>query len=228
MRTPPPPGDPNVLTSEFPTLIWPAQQPLSRVHRVEHDTAYFATGQDGRFNPPLPEAGFGTLYLSSHPRGAFVETLGRFRYISQAMINERVLAEVYMPSDLRLADLTNPQVLGKFGISNDLSMGNEADAYALAQQWALRLWQAGFSGLYYGARRDVELQTRSVALVRQTRGRGRERRPVDFAPPERDRRRDGRPLRVRHRHGASVVRTGPVRSPGDGGKAVRAVHVRVG
>jgi hypothetical protein len=94
VRTPPPPGDPNVLTREFPTLTWPAQQPLSRVHRVEHDTAYFATGQDGRFNPPLPEAGFGTLYLSSHPRGAFVETLGRFRYISQAMINERVLAEV--------------------------------------------------------------------------------------------------------------------------------------
>ena len=164
MRTPPPPEDPNVLTREFPTFTWPAQQPLSRVHRVEHDTAYFATGQDGRFNPPLPEAGFGTLYLSSHPRGAFVETLGRFRYISQAMINERVLAEVYMSSDLRLADLTNPQVLGKFGISNDLSMGNEDDAYALAQQWALRLWQAGFSGLYYGARRDVELQSRSVAL----------------------------------------------------------------
>lgn len=182
MRTPPPPEDPDVLTREFPTFTWPAQQPLSRVHRVEHDTAYFATGQDGRFNPPPPEAGFGTLYLSSHPRGAFVETLGRFRYISQAMINERVLAEVYMSSDLRLADLTNPQVLGKFGISNDLTMGNEDDAYALAQQWALRLWQAGFSRLYYGARRDVELQSRRAAVLHCSANPGTRARAASCRP----------------------------------------------
>lgn len=80
------------------------------------------------------------------------------------MIDDRVLAEIYLPCDARLADLTNPVVLGRFGITNELSTGDPEITYPIGQQWAMRLWQAGFSGVCYPARHDVELATRSVAL----------------------------------------------------------------
>ena len=155
---------PQQLSTDFPTTVWAAQQPLWRVHRQCHDSAHFATDQGGRFNPAEPAKGFGTWYLSTHRAGAFVEVFGRFgRVITRALIDERVLAQVWLPSDVRLADLTHPTVLGRYGITNELSTGGES-IYPLAQKWATALWVAGFSGIQYLSRHDVTLQTRSIAL----------------------------------------------------------------
>lgn len=82
-RLPLPPDDPAVLAAGFPVLVWPAQQPLSRVHRATRCSVHYATDADGRFNPPSPSAGFGSCYASSHPRGAFAEALGRFRVLTR-------------------------------------------------------------------------------------------------------------------------------------------------
>lgn len=60
---------------------------------------------------PDARAGFGTWYLATHPRSAFAEVFGRSRIIDRAQIDGRVLAQVFLPSDLRLADLTHPTVL---------------------------------------------------------------------------------------------------------------------
>lgn len=76
----------------FPELLWGASQPLSRVHRQRHGTLHYATDRLGRFNPPAGDHGFGTCYLSTDPRGAFVETLGRFRVLTRRMVDERVVA----------------------------------------------------------------------------------------------------------------------------------------
>lgn len=140
-----------------------AQQPLWRVHREVHPTAHFATDSDGRFNPPTPTAGFGTWYLSTHRLGAFIEVFGRSAVVTRRQVNERVLAQVFLPSDLRLADLTNPAVVGQFGITNELSASGTL-LYPLAQRWATALWQAGFSGVHYLSRFDASLETRSIAV----------------------------------------------------------------
>jgi RES domain-containing protein len=149
--------------ADFPSTTWTVAQRLWRVHLERHSTVHFAADQGGRFNPSSPQTGFGTWYLSSHPNGAVAEVFGRLRMITRAQLDERVLAEVWLPSDVRLADLTHPSVVGRYGITNELSMGGES-VYPVAQRWATALWQAGFSGVLYAGRFDVTLQTRSIAL----------------------------------------------------------------
>jgi hypothetical protein len=144
-------------------MAWAVQQPLWRVHQERLPTVHFATDRGGRFNPPAPDAGFGTWYLSTHQKGAFVEVFGRFRMILRSQIDARVIAEVWLPSDVRLADLTHPSVLGRFGVTNELSTGGD-DVYPISQSWAHALWQAGFGGIHYASRHDVTFQTRSIAL----------------------------------------------------------------
>jgi RES domain-containing protein len=158
---PDPPG-PSDLAA-FPSTTWTVQQKLWRVHQERHCTVHFATDQGGRFNPSSPHVGFGTWYLSSHPNGALAEVFGRLGMITRAQLDERVLAEVWLPSDVRLADLTHPLAGGTYGLNNELSMGSES-VYPVAQRWATALWQAGFSGILYGGRYDVTLQWRSIAL----------------------------------------------------------------
>lgn len=158
----PEPPEPASLDG-FPSIVWAAQQPLWRVHRESNPTVHFARGAAGRFNPPAPDSDYGTWYLSSHPRGAFVEVFGRFQVITRAQVNERVLASVHPPSDLRLANLTDPTVVGRFGLTNELSVGGE-DVYPIAQRWSAALRQAGFGGVHYAARHDPTLQSRSIAL----------------------------------------------------------------
>jgi RES domain-containing protein len=158
---PDPPAASDLAT--FPSTTWTVAQKLWRVHQERHPTVHFATDQGGRFNPSSPHVGFGTWYLSSHPNGALAEVFGRFRVITRAQLDERVLAEVWLPSDVHLADLNHPSVAGRYGITNELSMGGES-VYPVAQRWASALWQAGFGGIIYGGRYDVTLQTRSIAL----------------------------------------------------------------
>jgi len=158
------PAPPDVGELEdFPVVVWRAQQPLSRIHRHTNGAVYFSTDGSGRFDPPAGETGWGTWYLSTHPRGAFAEVFGRFRVITTRMCDERVLASVYLPSDARPADLTDPGVLGRWGLTGALSAGTAA-AYPVTQAWAARLHSAGFAGVHYAASHDPALHSRSVAL----------------------------------------------------------------
>jgi hypothetical protein len=164
------PGDFEVgdIALQFPSFTWSAQQPLSRVHRAEYGPVHFATDGDGRFDPPQPDLGWGTCYFSTHPRGAFVEVFGRAPTIVQSDIDDRVMTSLYLPSDLRLANFTHSSIVGRFGITNELSTGSPAPTYPAAQQWAATLQRLGFSGIYYISRHDVEVVTRSVALFGKT------------------------------------------------------------
>lgn len=152
------------LALNFPEFVWLAQQPLSRVHRSQNDPVHFATDGDGRFDPPDENCTFGTWYLSSHPTGAFVEVFGRTRTVRAEDIDDRTLTQVYLPSDVRLADFTHPSIVGRYGITNELSAGNPESTYPVTQQWAKALQRLGFAGIYYVAPHDVEVITRSVAI----------------------------------------------------------------
>lgn len=143
-------------------LIHPDRE-LYRVHRVEHGPLYFsaaAPGRGGRFDLPA-ETGWGTCYLSTSPIGACIETFGRFRTVAEELVRARRLTVVAPTVQLRLADLTDRRVLGSYGIAGDLSTGPD---YSPSQQWALRLWNTGFDGVYYAARHDPQFTERSVAL----------------------------------------------------------------
>ena len=161
MNLPSPPSDAQELVG-FPQRVLKANQPLARIHRELLETAYFSTDHSGRFNPP-PErtADFGTCCLSTLPLGAFVEVFGRMQHITRRDIDERVLAHVYLPSDVVLADVTHPAVLGQWALTGEI---NTTRDYEVCQAWASCWEAAGFGGVFYVARHDPSLESRSIAL----------------------------------------------------------------
>lgn len=162
MSVPPPPQAKDL--DDFPAFIWKAHQPLSRIHRQEFGSLYYGLDQDGRWNPPRPGTDWGTCYASTSPLGAALEVFGRFRMLPQRELDRRVLATIYLASDVRLADMTHPSILGRFGLTAEASASEEEHTYPITQQWALRLREAGFGGIYYAARHDPTLGSRSIAL----------------------------------------------------------------
>lgn len=163
MTLPDPPA-PSELTG-FPAVIMPANVPLARIHHNLRDPEYFSEDGSGRFDPPVGStAGFGTCYLSTHPLGAFLETFGRIRPVLQRHVDERVLTEAFLPSESRLADMTDPAILGRYGLTAEVGIGGDERTYAATQRWAEALQAAGFGGVVYAARHDPALLARSVAL----------------------------------------------------------------
>jgi hypothetical protein len=160
---PAPPGGSTAL-EDFPSLTWMAHQPLARIHRQELGSMFFGTDQDGRWNPPSPGSDWGTCYVSTHPLGAALEVFGRLRVLPQREIDRRVLARIYLSSDVLLADMTHPSVVGRFGLTAEASTGAGTTTYPQTQQWALRLREAGFGGIHYAARHDPTLGSRSIEL----------------------------------------------------------------
>lgn len=75
------------------------------------------------------------------------QEFGRFRILPQPEIDRRVLATIYLPSDVVLADMTHPTVLGMFGMTAEASAGETATAYSVTQQWASRLRAAQLAGV---------------------------------------------------------------------------------
>ncbi len=169
MSVPAPPPNAAEL-DDFPSYVWRAHQPLARVHRQEFGSLYFGTDQDGRWNPPEPGTDWGTCYMSTHPVGAALEVFGRLTYLPQRELDARVVATIFVQSDLRLADMTHPSVIGRFGLTAEASTGEESTTYPRTQQWALRLREAGFSGVHYAARHDPTLGSRSIALFGKAKG----------------------------------------------------------
>ena len=172
MSVPAPPVDAAEL-EDFPSMTWRAHQPLARIHRQEFGSLYFGSDQDGRWNPPEPGSEWGTCYMSTRPVGAALEVFGRLSVLPQRELDRRVLATIYMASDLRLADMTHPSVVGRFGLTAEASAGEESTTYPGTQRWALRLREAGFAGVHYAARHDPTLGSRSIALFgKATSGQG--------------------------------------------------------
>ena len=170
----------------FPAYEVHPDRELYRIHRSAHGPLFFATtsapGAGGRFDLPAT-TGRGTCYLSTSPLGAAVEVLGRFAVIAETMVRERSLTTMSPTIPLRLADLTQRRVLGEYGIAGDVSAGRD---HRPSQQWAHRLAEAGFDGIYYAARHDPQFTERSVALFGtagdQSTGEDAKRFEVSEAP----------------------------------------------
>lgn len=144
----------------FPELPPLPDRVFARIHNSLYGSLHFCNSGVGRFDLPA-KTGNGTCYVSLRPIGAFVEVFGRFTTVTREMIDERSLSELTPSRPLRLADLTNRQVLGGFGITGDISTGAD---YGPSQKWALRLFNAGFEGIHYVVRHDPSHIERSVAV----------------------------------------------------------------
>ncbi|MGH9068658.1 MAG: RES family NAD+ phosphorylase [Acidimicrobiales bacterium] len=148
------------IGSDFPSIAIHPERVLYRVHRTVNDPLYFASSGNGRFDL-TDQPGTGTCYLSPSPTGAYLETLGRLRTLSEDDIEERSLSEIVPTTSLSLADLTDRQVLGRYQITGDISTGTN---YGPSQALADQLYRAGLDGIYYTARHDPAFQERSVAV----------------------------------------------------------------
>lgn len=146
--------------NDFPEVTLYPERVLYRVHRTANDPVYFCSDGTGRFDITSVD-GIGTCYVAPSPIGAYVETLGRLGTISESDVAERSLSELVLTRPLKLADMTNRQVLGSHRITGDLSVGTD---YAESQAVASELYAVGFDGIYYTARHDPAFQERSVAV----------------------------------------------------------------
>jgi hypothetical protein len=144
----------------FPAHTVHPDRVLYRIHLKVRDPVHFSSSGHGRFDL-RPETGAGTCYCASSELGAFVETFGRFQFLTQQVIDERALSSLALLRTMKLADLTDRSILGSFGIAGDLSTGPD---YGPSQDRAQRFYEAGFDGIFYAARYDPAFTERSVAM----------------------------------------------------------------
>jgi RES domain-containing protein len=76
-------------------------------------------------------------------------------------IEERSLTELTLARSLKLADLTERSVVGRYGVAGDISTGTD---YGPSRKLAGRLYELGFDGIYYTARHDPAFLERGVAV----------------------------------------------------------------
>lgn len=150
---PEPPDDYGVLAERFPVLPKEQLPPiLYRVHQVVHEPEWFGTSGDCRWDPPAEVADlFGTCYTGTDPLTAFIEAVTELPLLAQSVIDKRAMALLHVPQDQRIADMTNPRIIGDWGLDRRISTG---DAYGVCQRWAHALRLAGFTGVFYEPRYD--------------------------------------------------------------------------
>lgn len=146
--------------ASFPVHTVHPDRVLFRIHKAIKDPLHFGVSGDERFDLK-PETGAGTCYCALSPLGAFVETLGRFKFLTQELIDERALSSLSLTRPLRFADITHKSIIGSFGIAGEISAGPD---YEASQQWAERFHKTGFDGVFYAARHDPSFTERSVAV----------------------------------------------------------------
>lgn len=145
----------------FPRYALHPDRVLYRIHRAHNDPLYFAHGGTGRFDLISADDEPGTCYCALSAVGAFLETFARVRFVSTRMAEQRSLSTLSLTRPLTLANMTDPRVIGLFGIEGDVSAGAD---YTEPQKWAVRLFDAGFDGIFYATRHDPSFTERSVAI----------------------------------------------------------------
>jgi RES domain len=136
---------------------------LFRVHLAASEVQHFSNRSLYRFDPPpRRQKDFGTCYLATSREGAFYEALGGFQPLPEHLVAERVITEVSsLEYPFVIADLS----LGLPGHRGLRSLygGLPDQDYALSQEWAASLWEAGYTGIQYYAR-HAGLTELAVAL----------------------------------------------------------------
>jgi hypothetical protein len=154
-----PPDDPAALAG-FPAKTVAADYRYLRIHHDRFEAEWFCDCGGCRFDLST-DTGLGTCYLAGHPLGAYAEKFGRFNVLPRSLVDQHSMARLALPSPVRVADMTDRTVVGRWQLSASIWAG---DDYRVSQLWAMRLQQAGFAGIWYSAAHDVVGAFHSLAL----------------------------------------------------------------
>jgi len=158
---------------DFPVHILApdVSEPIYRITKPEDgeghakDVIYFGSSGKGRFDlfaaDDRQPGNAGTCYLGTTGIACFVEKFGDLRVIPASEVASNVLATVRPSRELRLADMCDGRVLGRFGLTAETWTSG---VYLRPQEWARALYQAGFDGILYGTRHDPAGQLRALAV----------------------------------------------------------------
>lgn len=147
----------------FPQYALRPDHVLWRIHSTAWGPWHFRT--DGRFRFDLVgNTEHGTCYFSDAALGAFVEAFQSFRgaKLSRAEIDARRLFSVTFGATLTLAD-TTVGAGAHFGLDGAIGASSSGD-YARSQEFARDAYEAGFSGVRYRVRNDLEQMLYGIAL----------------------------------------------------------------
>jgi hypothetical protein len=143
-----------------------------RGHKRKHGPLHF-NAAGGRFGAP-DRALFGTLYLGTDPRGAFLEAFAQSLgpattgyIVSQTLLDQSCLCVVMATRPLHLVDLTTGLMLRRLAANADSRIST--GSHAASQRWADAFWRHPEQpdGILYPCRRAPELH--AVALFDRVR-----------------------------------------------------------
>jgi hypothetical protein len=138
-----------------------------RGHKITYGPLHF-NAISGRFCAP-DRSQFGTLYLGTDPRGAFLDafaqhlgTAGVGYVVSHNLLGRSCLCIVRATRPLHLVDLTTGPTLRRLSANADARIST--GSHAVSQRWAEAFWRHPEQpdGMLYPCRRAPELH--SVAL----------------------------------------------------------------
>lgn len=141
------PGDRDL--SGLPLLGLHPSQPVYRAHRADHSPWWYASGDGGRFNLPMPH---GTCYLANDETAAIREVAGEslvnLGCVSAEFAAARVVSSLSVATTRTLADLADSGA-ARFGVTREIST---CVPYSIPQAWARAIHGHQFDGIRYPAR----------------------------------------------------------------------------
>jgi hypothetical protein len=154
------PPPPDLAQRALPIELAPEGGRVWRIHQAKHGPIFFGTSRANRFDDP--DGGFGVLYASTSPEGAFAETCLRETeksFVTEAFLAERALAVLALKKPLRLVK-AHGAGLRRLGVSADLTTG----AIATPQRWsaALHAHLEAPDGLVCRARHDNDQMSLAI------------------------------------------------------------------
>lgn len=150
---------------DFPRRTLPRGTVLYRSHSVTNGPWWYASAQPepddgGRFDLPDPD---GTCYVALDADTALRERLGeeiiRSGLVMAADVATTTISRLALPDDVNAADAAAPAAAN--WVTRELG---SMDDYALAQRWAVALFDAGCEGLVYQSRFTTGAEQYAVAL----------------------------------------------------------------
>lgn len=141
----------------FPARTYQAGTDVFRCHERGHGARWFDSSGRGRFDLAC---GDGTCYLAEVESVTLLETFGGVRIMADYAVAQRDISHLCLGADLQVADMTSNLAVG-FGATPEMSTTLD---YGVTQLWATALRRAGFDGIRYWARHDLEHTAACLAL----------------------------------------------------------------
>ena len=147
----------------FPQHVVMPGAKLWRIHSARLGPWFFRSDGTYRFDL-VGRSGWGTCYFAEDPLGAFVETLQGFTTVvlPRAELSARSLFAYEVEHALVVADVTQPPA-ARYGVDASIG-GSSTGDYIASQGLAMDVFEAGFAGVRYFVRHDLEQRLTGIAL----------------------------------------------------------------